>query len=985
MVFITHAAAQQSVVSSDETSGEASIVHPAPLSIDSDEDTNKNRDNMNLTVNPQIWKFQQYGHHSSALYTGTLNLKIPVYTYKDPDFEIPVSLDYASNGYKPNNQAASVGLGWFLNAGGYITRENVGMRDDKTDGLAGEGFLYYHTKEAPSIDQDTMIYAYCYSNKYRYDVGYFGAPGQTMYETTPDIHTFCFLNHYGKFSMGFFNSTYVYNTNHVNGEYSVNLSEYQSGDNAWWQQGSQITITTGDGYQYRFTRDDVVSRYEFYVFEGNAMKFKFLGTPKNYWPLTSITAPNGRTVTFEYGEVEYNDNVHYDVDKYTDDASSLINGMYAVREYVRQLKAIRVGDMTISFQYGPRHPEKVHSIRYDALRTSAPATLRTLKKLDAIKVSVKDHLLKTCTLCYDYSPDKDNPVLFLSKVRISGEGTYTMDYYDKDSNFPKHATTHFDHWGYYNNPSCGQLQVPNRYGLNSEIPAVTIDGNNVETVISNNREPNFYGARRGMLERLTYPTGGFSKYYYESHSCDAVVTRDLTADHKNLPYLKRLPQERLVGGVRIRRIANYKNLRDSTFKEYSYSRGILLHLPRYGQYQTNRVTGQREYVAGTGNRITYTADKTHIEYPYVRESLSDGSYTDYTFSNYRTVPDEHYDYMHVYNPATNQITEASYSQNLMAEPHSLAGQRGRLLSRTTYDNKNAPIKSYRMEYDYGKQLPYHPTVKNGIDLYVSRMYTDDYPLVAEIEETYPHDGEEIAISKRMITYNGRGQKETTTLQDVKDSVIYMYSKSIGYLTANNVVRHIRNKNMLQLPWERYKMVKLRGKYYFTDATRYSYALYGGIPCLASVEKAKIDKPQSPEKELEFRNAATYKYDDLGHLIFANESGDMTSYIWGYGGLYPVAEIKGAGLSRVQQIQGLKTIHLTPLPGELNPEQEKALRQIEDASVRTFKYQPQVGMSELRDPANRATYFEYNENGKLFRIKNQELRLLNQYEYSSDKQ
>lgn len=45
------------------------------------------------------WEFMKYGEIHPSLYTGTLSLSIPFYTYKDPDFELPISFDYATTSW----------------------------------------------------------------------------------------------------------------------------------------------------------------------------------------------------------------------------------------------------------------------------------------------------------------------------------------------------------------------------------------------------------------------------------------------------------------------------------------------------------------------------------------------------------------------------------------------------------------------------------------------------------------------------------------------------------------------------------------------------------------------------------------------------------------------------------------------------------------------------------------------------------------------
>ena len=50
---------------------------------------------------PDAWAMTRYGQASLDLFHGTAGLTVPVYTYQDKDFTIPVSLSYASTGFMP--------------------------------------------------------------------------------------------------------------------------------------------------------------------------------------------------------------------------------------------------------------------------------------------------------------------------------------------------------------------------------------------------------------------------------------------------------------------------------------------------------------------------------------------------------------------------------------------------------------------------------------------------------------------------------------------------------------------------------------------------------------------------------------------------------------------------------------------------------------------------------------------------------------------
>ena len=81
-------------------------------------------------VTPQTADFMKYGDIPVSLFTGRMNIEIPLYRIKDQDFDIPISLLYTADGFKPEKRSDFVGLDWTLIAGGCITREIYGAPDD---------------------------------------------------------------------------------------------------------------------------------------------------------------------------------------------------------------------------------------------------------------------------------------------------------------------------------------------------------------------------------------------------------------------------------------------------------------------------------------------------------------------------------------------------------------------------------------------------------------------------------------------------------------------------------------------------------------------------------------------------------------------------------------------------------------------------------------------------------------------------------------
>lgn len=69
--------------------------------------------------------------------TGIFHYKVPVYTLKSGDFELPITLDYTGKGVKVDDKPGLLGYNWTLNMGGVVTRTVRGGIADES----GNGYL----------------------------------------------------------------------------------------------------------------------------------------------------------------------------------------------------------------------------------------------------------------------------------------------------------------------------------------------------------------------------------------------------------------------------------------------------------------------------------------------------------------------------------------------------------------------------------------------------------------------------------------------------------------------------------------------------------------------------------------------------------------------------------------------------------------------------------------------------------------------------
>ena len=153
------------------------------------------------------------------------------------------------------------------------------------------------------------------------------------------------------------------------------------------------------------------------------------------------------------------------------------------------------------------------------------------------------------------------------------------------------------------------------------------------------------------------------------------------------------------------------------------------------------------------------------------------------------------------------------------------------------------------------------------------------------------------------------------------------------------------------------------------------SLYPNLFCVGSV----IEHDARTNKDY----TTTYVYNNKGRVIQKTDpAGISTVYIWGYGGLYPVAEVVGARLIDViSNVSGLAGIVSFSLPGALSDSQVGALQGLGDTTV--WEYAPLVGLTKETTPDGRSTSYTYNASGKLHQILDDLGRKTAAYLYSPD--
>ena len=945
-----------------------------------------------------VWQQMKYNNVAGAsLYTGTVNISIPLYEYHDSEISIPVSLGYSSDGYKPNIQSGVVGHDWALNAGGAITRTVRGLPDEASNN-SRYGFLetFYDTSISSVFDLNgytTAMDSYwigattprIYYSRY----GFYNP--SVLMDTEPDIFYFNFLGYSGKFQLGYDGLIHVYDTNTRNAEFKVEVPRYNL---------DEIVIVTGDGTRYTFGT-------------GNALEDDTsYGTA---WKLAGITTQSGRSATFSYTTQarQHGSSTRISVPFFFTYAPS--SSSYSFSGNVTPESG--TGSVSINQGYGPSQAVCGPYIQVsvlDAISLDNGSVIdfyyknlgqyesgdgwnfQQRPKLDRIVIRDADGKeVRTCTFAYSFpTASASNKIPFLSTVDISGEGAFHMTYdYTANTVSPKQGTFSIDHWGFYNNSGATSTDFYTH---------TTLDGNLTETITTTCREPDYSYGKLGMLTALTYPTGGRTEFEYEANDYSRYVDR---IHPTYIPEVKVWPGNPVTtGGVRIKSIKDYTaSGSDSPAfqRSYSYtdsggkSSGVLLRKPRYSvQYRRYDANSYLNCYFGSYNDLL-PADGTHIEYSTVTETFSEG-YRVYEFISSLDCPDG--DFYWDYN--THDITNNSFSVSpslstilsVMIPPISMQATRGKLLSCKTFNTQGNEISRQTTAYEnYNYAFETLEKVWSFQSMYVAgtvvpTIVGDVQPLSTTTVTDGVSDTETLVYDDfrnvRSRTRGGQTSKffyfqdidQLSEFSDLKNSTWWNSFIDTG------VYLRMKALNLVNYP--------LQTEVYDEDGVlhirRYIYDFRTGLDPSAVYLKS-IQERDGWKTSGSWRTLVSYDARDIrGRILqMSDANGVPTTYVWGYNGLYPVAQIVGATLDQVKAVSGLSGIENAPLSGALTSAQVSGLRNISGAELTVWEYAPLVGLTKETTPDGRSTTYTYNASGKLHQILDDLGRKTAAYLYSPD--
>lgn len=426
-----------------------------------------------------------------SLYSGLPNITVPLYEINLKQVTIPVELSYHARGIRVDEIASRVGLGWALNYGGMISRQTNDQPDDGPLGYLNQDYYENDVFNDP-LEANRMYNDYI----------------QQGIDMVPDYFMFNFGGRSGKFVLT------QQGREVVQQKYSdiyIEPIEGPNDGNPAGIQGWKVIDDYGNTYYFGLSKDGNRKARD-YDLSSTSYRTPQSGQPAllgtsadryaNTWHLMEIETPFNESVRFYY---ELSDVEEISVTRRSYDRNE--NGVQV--SYYSKSTTVEHQISSIHFNTGV----------VEFVRTVAREDLNGANRLEHVRLKdTSGKIVKEYQFQYEYttSPPDGNVLshlatldpaasrrLFLKQIIEKGEEGVAKPPYVFQYNsqlLPNRFSTSQDGWGYYNGQNNGPFLSFFDYG---------------NTKVRRHVAGNLSGA--GLLEKITYPTGGTTEFQYEQN------------------------------------------------------------------------------------------------------------------------------------------------------------------------------------------------------------------------------------------------------------------------------------------------------------------------------------------------------------------------------------------------------------------------------------------------------------------------------------
>lgn len=430
-------------------------------------------------LSPNAAEIVRYGETPINYFTGTTGIGIPLYTVASGSLQLPLSLSYHSGGNKVESVSSWVGLSWSLGNIPSISRAVNGLPDE--NGY----FNRYMGKTVKELKQLRLE-----GDRQDYD-NFLREVAQGTADAEPDVYSYNIIGASGKF---YFNQTLnrFVTSPHTNVKITYNATGF--------------TIIGEDGVQYYFSNADSETNQT----GGTSQGAQVIST----WMVSSIkSATSTDQISFAY-VLEQNitqrisGELRYQLLNSLECQDLMAENYLSVLTNIQRTRRLDV----ISFRGGTVKFTPEVNEREDLFGGHALGNIKVF--------SAKGSLVKHYTFGYTYLTGtgdaglyRNNKWMLLANVNemsLTQAQQLTHSFtYDQGAVPPSRTSTAQDYWGYYNGKTSNNTLIPSLTYKDLQYDGIYIPG--ADRSVS----PQY--TQFGLLNRITYPTGGYTTYEYENN------------------------------------------------------------------------------------------------------------------------------------------------------------------------------------------------------------------------------------------------------------------------------------------------------------------------------------------------------------------------------------------------------------------------------------------------------------------------------------
>ncbi|WP_343539732.1 hypothetical protein [Sphingobacterium thalpophilum] len=917
----------------------------------------------------EAFSFFKHGDIPTDNYLGIANIKVPIYKIDFHGFEFPITLQSSGQSIRVDELSSWVGLNWSLESNCYIDEVSQGENDGAEfsanyqalyNQLTAPNFnnsgmpLFVARKDAGAGMPNAVVTGWDYSVFYEssYSVNKILDYGLEYISSghifQPDIFHFSVLGYSG----AFYQNPFTKNIEIFKGDQSLSVKKLPN--NSGWE------IVLPNGILFSFKTQDWVRVRPGY---GNAKE-------RRTWKVSKIILQNKNAIDFSYTSKTYNvrsANNFFGLNQYTD------NDNLANTFNFSSPPPASGGSNFFEYIYSDNYLNKIsfgnHAVIFNLTNDVKPL-LNDLVVKDETNNHIVDHWKFNYSDYAKYNPtewqgtEESKPQYRKIKLQslhnlVNGQ-QYSFEYYE-DIGLPHVFSKSRDYWDLFNGISNSTLLVDQtRITPFSGVPYQQLPTNILTQLKTQSGAIRTFDAKyaiQGMLKKIKYPTRGYTTFTYEPHRFfyqGGHIRNEMEFRNSVDSY-----GESLGAGFRIKFIDNFGPgqilINRKEFVYGSSGTSGVLHQPLsfwqvfpryqegYGYFHNFSLFSSTNYPNPLNTSRVGYSEITQIDHS-VSQVDSYNTVFRYFNNQFIVLGDDNYTF--------------AYEQDY---------RNGLIRSIDYYEKGPAPVRSTRYEYELVRDTTFKAIfadkekIMNSTNFVSYKVFflpikTNIWKQTLVTDSLFTSSGK--IVNKTNFSYTtdkfkNLKQETITTSNNVLKKEFHYPSESLSPINSELLLN-----NIVSIP--------IRESWYYEQTpTNSIFKLERNFKKWNSsfIKEEKIVSTGKVREEIVFKS-----YDVYGNPLEAQANyRPAITYLWGYNGQYPIAEIKNATYAQVDSVLTKAAIDNLNVATHSESTMETLIKGAADklraglpnAMVTSYTYKPLVGMTSRTDPRGITEYYKYD--------------------------